>query len=171
MLGFVIFIIAIEAPVNKARDVLILLLHTSSAQLSLGSLVIVRLFKSLLFDTILDIKTIGTASLVTYKQLALTVIKAHASDVCVTYIAEHVLKATIRCVPDLNTSWMSRDEGVEDSIVEDAQAGIFIGQMMIDRLVVVVEYKTAPANNDSLRWLCNGQCIDFVQCAVKCLCG
>ena len=91
MLGLVIFIIAIEAPVNKARDVLILLLHTSSAQLSLGSLVIIRLFKSLLFDTILDIEAVGTATLVTYKQFALTVIKAHACDVCVTYIAEHIL--------------------------------------------------------------------------------
>ena len=74
MLGLVIFIIAIEAPVNKARDILILLLNTSSAQLSLGRLIIIRLFKSLLFNTILDIQAVGTASLVTYKQFALTII-------------------------------------------------------------------------------------------------
>ena len=88
-----------------------------------------------------------------------------------TYISEHVLKATVRSVPDLNTSRMRRDKRVEDRIVENAQTGILVGQMVINRLVVVVEYKTAPANNNTLRWLCNGKCIDFVQCAVKCLCG
>lgn len=67
MLRLVIFIITIEAPVNEARDVLILLFHTSSAQLSLGSLVIIWFFESLLFDTILDIEAVGTAALVTYK--------------------------------------------------------------------------------------------------------
>ena len=74
VLGLVIFIIAIEAPINEARNVLIVLFNTSSAKLSLGCLVIIRLFESLLFDTILDIEAVSSATLVTYKQFALTVI-------------------------------------------------------------------------------------------------
>ena len=74
MFGLVVFIIAIEAPINEARNVLIVLFNTSSAKLSLGCLVIIRLFEPLLFDTILDIEAVGSATLVTYKQFALTVI-------------------------------------------------------------------------------------------------
>ena len=74
VLGLVVFIIAIEAPINEARNVLVVLFNASSAKLSLGCLVIIRLFESLLFDTILDIEAVSSATLVTYKQFALTVI-------------------------------------------------------------------------------------------------
>ena len=57
---------------------------------------------------------------------------------------------------------MRCDKSIENGVVEDAKTGIFVGQVMINRLIVIVEDKAAAADNYPLGWLCNGQSMDLV---------
>jgi len=63
-----------------------------------------------------------------------------------------------------------RDKSVEDGIVEDAKARVFVSQVVVDRLIVVVEDERAASNDDSLRWLGHCQRVDLVETAVQRLC-
>lgn len=118
-------------------------------------LAVLRLLKSFLCHAILDINAIGTTSLITDEQFSVAVIQAHTRDVGMTDVAEHILQATIRGIPNLDTSRMSCDKGVEDWIVEDTEAGIFVSQMMIHRLVVVIKDQRSAADDDSLGRRCD----------------
>ena len=82
---------------------------------------------------------------------------------------EHILQATICCIPDLDTCWMSSDKSVEDRVVQDTQTGIFVSQMMVDGLIIIVEDQASTSDNDSLWRLSDGQSINFVQATVKSL--
>ena len=84
---------------------------------------------------------------------------------------EDILKAASCSIPDLNASWMSRDKSVEDGIIKDAKASIFISQVMVNWLIVIIVDKASTCDNNSLRWLCNSKGIDLIQATVKCLCG
>ena len=131
--------IVLFTPVDETRDVAILLLDISL----LGSvfLVVVRLFKALLGHSIFDVDAVGTASLIADEKFSLALIKADASDVCVTDVTEHILQATIGRIPDLDAGRMRRDKSVEHRVVKDAKASILISQVVINRLVIVIEDK------------------------------
>lgn len=133
-------------------------------------LFILWLLESLLLDTVFDIETVGTTATITDEQLAVAVVEAHARDVCVGDVAEHVLQTAIGSVPDLDAGGMCRDKSVEDWVVEDAKTGIFVGQVMINRLIVVVEDEGAASNNDTLGWLRHCESIDLIEGTVECLC-
>ena len=56
-----------------------------------------------------------------------------------TDVSEDVLEASVGSIPDLDTGWMSSDKSVEDRVVKHAQARIFVSQMVVNRLIIVVE--------------------------------
>jgi len=64
--------------------------------------------------------------LISNKELSLTVIKADASDISSRDVGEDLLEAAIRGIPDLDTSRMSCDKSVEDRVVKDTEASIFV---------------------------------------------
>ena len=84
---------------------------------------------------------------------------------------EDILKAAICCIPYFDTSRVRCDKSVEDGVVEDAEASVFVCQVMVDRLIVVVEDQAATSDNDPLGGLSNRQSVDLIQAAVKRLSG
>ena len=159
--------VAIDTPVDQAGNVLVLIILRPASLSRPGSLIITWFLEALLFDSILDIEAVCAASLVTNEKFATSIIQTDASDVCLGDVMEDILQAAISSVPDFHTGRMRCDKSVEDGIVEDAKAGIFVRQVMVDRLIIVVEDETATADNDSLGRLCNGQSVDLVQAAVE----
>ena len=134
--------------------VVILVASSTGALLSLS--VVVRLAEALLFNTIFHIKAVGTTTLVTNIQLAFALVQAHARQVGMADISEHILQAAVGRIPDLDALWMRCDERVEDWVVEDAEARVLIGQVVIDRLIVVVENEGAATHDDALWWRSHG---------------
>ena len=159
--------VAIDTPVDQARNVLILVVLRPASLSRPRGLIITRFLEALLLNSILDIEAVGAASLVTNEKFATSIIQTDASDVCLRDVMEDILQAAICSVPDFHTGRMRCDKSVEDGIVEDAKTGIFVRQVMVDRLIVVVEDETSAADNDSLGRLCNGQSVDLVQAAVE----
>lgn len=92
--------------------VVILVTPSSGALLSLP--VVVGLAESLLFNTIFHIKAVGATTLVTNIQLAFALVQAHASQVGMANVSEHILQAAVGRIPDLDALWMRSDERVED---------------------------------------------------------
>lgn len=76
--------------------------------------VVVGLAESLLFNTIFHIKAVGATTLVTNIQLAFALVQAHASQVGMANVSEHILQAAVGRIPDLDALWMRSDERVED---------------------------------------------------------
>ena len=62
---------------------------------------------------------------------------------------------------------MRSDESIEDWVVEHAEARLIISQMVVRRLIIVVEDQSATTSDNSLGRLSNGQTVDFVQVAVE----
>lgn len=76
--------------------------------------IVVGLAEALLFNTIFHIKAVGTTTLVTNIQLAFALIQAHASQVGMANVSEHILQAAVSRIPDLDALRMRSDERVED---------------------------------------------------------
>ena len=86
----VVFVLSF--PVHQASDVLVLvIIFTTPGALFLRCSVVLRLTETLLLDTVLHIKAVGTTPLVTNIELTLALIQAHASEVSWTDISEYVL--------------------------------------------------------------------------------
>ena len=123
-------VLVFSLPVDKTGDVLVLLVvilvaPPTGALLSLS--VVVRLAEPLLFHAVFHIKAVGATALVTHVQLALALIQAHARQVGMADVPEHILQAAIGRIPDLDAFGVRCDERVEDGVVEDAEAGILVG--------------------------------------------
>jgi len=85
-------VLIIRSPVNDTRDIFFLLITGASAFRSgTISLVVLRLLEPLLLHTVFDVEAVASTALIADKELAKAVIQAHACDVCVGDISEHVL--------------------------------------------------------------------------------
>jgi len=109
--------------------------------------------------------------LIADKKLAEPVVHAHAGDVFGGAVTEHTLERAIDSVPDLDATGMGCNEGVENRVVKHAAASLVISQMVIGRLIIVVELHAPASSNDSLRRLCYCETVDFIQGAVEGLHG
>ena len=89
--------------------------------------------------SVLNVDRSGTALLVANEQFAVALVHADRSDFRLGDAAENVEQGTVRGVPNLNALGMSRDKGIEDWIVKDANTGFVIGQVVASRLVVIVK--------------------------------
>ena len=59
--------------------------------MSPGCLVVIRLAEAFLLDAVLDIETVSSTALVTNEKLPASLVKAHACDICMADITEHIL--------------------------------------------------------------------------------
>ena len=134
-------------------------------------LVVGWLSESFLFHAVLYIEAVGTTTLVTHKKFSLAIIQTDARNVSVGDVSEYVLQASIRSVPDLDASWMSGDESVENRVVQHTEASIFVSEMMVNRFVIVVKHQRSASHYDSLRRCCHSKRIDLIETAVKSLCS
>ena len=67
---------------------------------------------------------------------------------------------------------MRRDEGIEDRVVEEADAGLVIRQIVSRRLIVVIKDQSASACDNALGRLRDGHTLNLVEGAIKGLnCG
>jgi len=147
----------------------LLVLLAATARVILGRSVIVWFAESLLLDAVFHVEAVGATALITNVELALALVQTHARQVSGADVAEHILEASIGCVPDFDALRMCRNEGVKHWVVQDAQACILIGQLVIDRLVIVVENERAATNDDSFRRGSHSESADLTQAAVECL--
>lgn len=83
---------------------------------------------------------------------------------------EYILQTAICGIPDFDTGWMRCDKSVEDGVVEDAQTGILVCQVVIDGLVIIIKDQATASYNNPLGRLRDSQGMDLIQAAVKCLC-
>lgn len=64
---------------------------------------------------------------------------------------------------------MGRNEGVEDGVVEDADARLVVGEVVVGGLVIVEELHGAAACDDAFGGSGDRHAVDFIQRAVKSL--
>jgi hypothetical protein len=104
---------------------------------------------------------------VSYKELPLSLIKANTSDVSSSQVSKDRDKFTCAGIPNLNALRMSRDECIEDWIVNYRYTCLIISQMMICRLIVVIEHESSSSSNDSLRIPCDSEGVDLIQGTIE----
>jgi len=66
---------------------------------------------------------------------------------------------------------MRRHEGVEGRVVQYAEAGLVICQMVVSRLIIVIEDQATTSRNNSLRGIGHCEATDLIQGAVEGLHG
>jgi len=121
--------------------------------------------------SVLDIEAVDTAALIANKQLPVTLVHTHACDVLGSSVSKDSLERAVSGVPNLDAARMRRDKGVENWVVEDADTGLVIGQVVVRRFVVVKELHRSSTRNDTLGWLRNCHAVNFVQRTVESLDG
>lgn len=166
-------VVLLLTPEDQAGNVLVLLVtsHAVSLCCMTSCLVVGWLAESFLFHAVLYIKAVGATTLVTHKKLSLAVIQTDARDVSVRDVSEYVLQASIRSIPDLDASWMSCDESVENRVVQHTETSIFVSEVVVNRFIIVVKHQRSATHNDSLRRCGHSKRIDLIETAVKSLSG
>ena len=87
----VLFVLVNCLPVDQACNVLVdLLCFISPITRLLGRSTVIWLPKSLLFDSIFDVKAVSTPSLVTNVEFTLSLIQAHAGQISRTHVTEDI---------------------------------------------------------------------------------
>jgi hypothetical protein len=64
---------------------------------------------------------------------------------------------------------MGGNESVEDRVVKNTTASLIVSQVMVCRLIIIVELHTSATSNNSFRRLCYCKAIHFVKGAVESL--
>lgn len=62
---------------------------------------------------------------------------------------------------------MRRHEGVEGRVVQYAEAGLVICQMVVSRLIIVIEDQATTSRNNSLGGIGHREATDLIQRAVE----
>lgn len=139
----IVFLLVGSLPVDQTCDVLVLLILFLPLfpKQFLRCPVVVRLSEPLLFNTVLDIEAVSSAALVSNVELAEPLVQTHASQVGLADVSEHILQTAIRSIPNLDALRMRSNEGVEDGVVKHTETSVLISQVMVDRLIIVVEDK------------------------------
>ena len=163
------FVEAIDTPIVQTRDVLVLIVLRLTSLLGSSCLIVTRFLEALFLHSILHIKAIGTTSLISDEKFSIPIIKTDASDVSLGDVMEHILETAIRGIPDFNTGRVSSDKSVEDGVVENAQTGVLVCQVVINRLIVVIEDQAAASNDNPFRGLRDSQSMNLIQAAVESL--
>lgn len=129
------------APVTQTGDLLLLCASLNAALCSDLScvFVIVRFTETLSHHPILCVETVSSTTSITDEQFTHSVVQAHASDIGWRKVLVDRHKAAIRSVPCFDTPGMSRNERIEDGVVEDLKARILVCEVVVYRLVVVIE--------------------------------
>lgn len=146
-------------PVDDARNIFLVFV--------LAAISAIWLFEFLHFSSILDVNAIDTAFLISDEKLSVTFIKAHASDISGANVPEHTLKTTVCCIPNFDAFGVRCHECVEDGVVQDTKARLVIGQVVVSRLVVVVEKHPPTTCNNSLGRLSDSEAVDFIRRAIE----
>jgi len=148
------------SPVNQTRNKFLLLV-----------LVFGVLLERLHSGAIFNVEAVHSAALVSNEELAVPVIHTHAGNVFRRGVSEHTLQSTVDCIPYLDASGMSGNESVEYGVVKNAAASLVISQVVVCRLIIIVEFHASATSNDSLWRLSHCETVYFIQRAVESLYG
>ena len=127
------------------------------------------LFKFLHFCPVFNVDRENSASGVADEQLAVSVVEADASYVSGCEFSKDGDEAAGCGVPDFDAFWVGGYEGVEDWVVEYADAGLVVCKVVVGWFIVVIKYQSSTSRNNPLWIVGQSKTINFVKRTIKCL--